>query len=107
MKNLEFTAFENLQKSGFTREDAEAFIEYIKTASRDEVATKKDIERLEKRMDKLESKFETLEIKFENLEIKIEASADRVTAKLIQWMATFMIGQIVTIFALLKMFDKI
>lgn len=107
MQSLEFRVFENLQKTGFTREDAEAFIEYIKSASKEELSTKKDTESIERSLDKVNSRIDKIESKIENIEVKIDASADRVTAKLIQWMAAFMIGQIVTIFSIMKMFDKI
>ena len=49
MKSLEFKAYDILQKYSFTKEDADAFLDYIKTASKDEVATKRDIDEVNKR----------------------------------------------------------
>lgn len=42
MKTLEFKAYDILQKYSFSKEDAETLIEYMKEASKEEVATKSD-----------------------------------------------------------------
>ncbi len=100
MKSLEFKAYDILQKYNFSKEDAEALIEYMKEASKEEVATKKDIEELKKDIGFLKNDSEKLRAEF-----KI-ANADT-KSSMIQWIAGLMIGQIALIFSIFKLFDKL
>lgn len=93
MKTLEFKAYDILQKYNFSKEDAEALIEYMKEASREEIATKKDINKIESELDKVRS------------EIKVSTAESKTF--LMQWTTGLMLGQIAIIFSLLKLFDKI
>ncbi len=104
MKSLEFKAYDILQKYSFTKEDADAFLDYIKTASKDEVATKRDIDEVNKRIEKLEMKVDALE---ENLILKIEAMAYKTQSVMAMWMVGALLGQTGLIFGLLKLFEKI
>ncbi|MBY0424146.1 MAG: cytochrome P450 [Cytophagales bacterium] len=100
MKSLEFKAYDILQKYNFSKEDAEALIEYMKEASKEEVATKKDIESLKNDIAFLKHDAEILRSEF-----KIANSDTK--SSMIQWMAGLMIGQIALIFSIFKLFDKL
>ncbi|MDX2191133.1 MAG: hypothetical protein SFY32_14830 [Bacteroidota bacterium] len=96
MKTLEFKAYDILQKYNFSKEDAEALIEYMKEASKEEVATKKDVEQIYKRFDSIDHEFNMI-----RAEIKI--SINETKSSIIQWICGLLIGQMAVIFSILKL----
>ncbi|MDX2195932.1 MAG: hypothetical protein NW207_05900 [Cytophagales bacterium] len=105
MKSFEFTALRILEKYHFTREDAEAFLESIKEAKSDDVATKADILRLEKEINDI--KKEITEIKKEISEIRKdtrmpEVKIESVKNQLIVWVFGIMFAMAGLIIAVLK-----
>ena len=69
MRTFEFAALQILEKYHFSRADAEAFLETIKEAKSDDLATKTDVLRLEKEI--TEIKREISDIKKETVELKL------------------------------------
>lgn len=95
MKTLEFKAYDILQKYSFSKEDAEALIEYMKEASKEEVATKSDFQILNKRMDNFDNELKLIRMEVKNAVLEVKTS-------IIQWMVGLLIGQIAVIFTILK-----
>ncbi|MDX2189595.1 MAG: hypothetical protein SFY32_07010 [Bacteroidota bacterium] len=105
MKTFEFTAIRILEKYNFSREDAEAFLETIKDAKSDDVATKVDILRLEKEISEI--KKEINEIKKETSEIQedtrmLEVKIESVKNQLIIWVFGIMFAMAGLIIGVLK-----
>ncbi|MDX2190859.1 MAG: hypothetical protein SFY32_13445 [Bacteroidota bacterium] len=93
MKVFEYTGIQILEKYNFSKEDAEAFLEIIKEAKSDDLATKGDIIRLEKEISNnskeiIEIKKDIAEIKKDTrtLEVKIESTKNQ----LVIWMVSVM-----------------
>lgn len=104
MKTLEFKAYDILQKYNFSKEDAESLIEYMKEASKEEVATKKDISEVKMEMGLLRK---DMAVDMEKIRAEFKIANSETKASMIQWMCGLMIGQIALIFSIFKLFDKL
>ena len=71
-------------------------IEYMKEASKEEVACKKVVEVLSKRMDNFENELKLIRSEVKNSILKVKTS-------IIQWMVGLLIRQIAVIFSILKL----
>lgn len=104
MKNLEFRAFEILKRHSFTQEDVEAFLDFVREAKTDVIATKKDLTDLEIKLDKQSN---ALVLEVTNLISELKSDIRQGQLDNVKWMVGMILGQTGLIFALLKMFDKI
>lgn len=99
MKTFEFTAIRILEKYNFSREDAETFLETIKEAKSDDVATKADILRLEKEIEEIRKEISEIKKDTRMLEVKIES----VKNQLIIWVFGIMFAMAGLIIGVLKL----
>ena len=98
MKSFEYTAIKILEKYNFSREDAEAFLETIKEAKTEDVATKGDVLEIKSDIARIEKEIAEIKKDTRMLEVKIES----VKNQLIIWVFSIMFGMAGLIIGVLK-----
>ncbi|MBF0318494.1 MAG: hypothetical protein HQL01_01640 [Nitrospirae bacterium] len=91
-----------------------AVINEANLSSRDNLAAKSDIARLENKLDstkadlelKIESVRADLELKIESVRSNLELKIEKTKSETLKWMFIFWAGQLLAIFAMLKAFLK-
>jgi septal ring factor EnvC (AmiA/AmiB activator) len=98
MRSYEFTAIKILEKYHFTKEDAEAFLETIKEAKSEDLATKADILRLEKEINEIKKEINEIKKDIRLLDVKIESTKNQ----LVIWVFGIMFAMSGLIIGVLK-----
>jgi peptidoglycan hydrolase CwlO-like protein len=99
MKSYEFTAIKILEKYHFSKEDAEAFLETIKEAKSEDLATKVDILRAEGKITQIEKEINEIKKEIRLLDVKIES----VKNQLVIWVFGIMFAMSGLIIGILKL----
>jgi outer membrane protein TolC len=99
MKSYEFTAIKILEKYHFSKEDAEAFLETIKEAKSEDLATKVDILRAEGKIAQIEKEIIEIKKEIRLLDVKIES----VKNQLVIWVFGIMFAMSGLIIGVLKL----